>query len=288
MDYILHILTIASIFSILALTLNLVVGFTGLLSLAHAAFFGIGAYTTAILTTSFDFNFFLSLLIGTILATVVALLLGLVLSRFRGDYYLLVTLGFTVIVYQIFVNWSSLTHGALGIPAIPRPEIFGNVLVSMKLFFILCFILLVGVYFISKFLEKSSFGRALKAIREDEEALQVFGYHTYFFKLIIFSLSAGLASIAGSLYASYISFIDPSTFTINESILILSIIILGGLGSLRGSVLGAFLLVFLPEFLRFVGFPDSISAYLREFVYGAILVILMMYHPKGIWGQYKL
>jgi branched-chain amino acid transport system permease protein len=288
MDYLIHILTFVSIYVILALSLNLVVGYTGLLSIAQAGFFCIGAYTTAILVTMFHFNFFLTLPCALLISALVAFLLGLVLSKFRDDYYMLATMGFTVIVYEIVVNWASLTGGPLGIPAISRPTFFGIQTISGPAFLILTLVIASLVYLTSRFIVKSSFGRTLQAIREDEDALQLFGYKTYSYKLIIFSIAAGLAAIAGSLYASYISFIDPSTFTINESVFILAMIILGGLGSLRGSIIGAVILVLLPEMLRFLGFPDSISAYMRELLYGAVIVFLMMYRPKGIAGKYKL
>jgi branched-chain amino acid transport system permease protein len=144
------------------------------------------------------------------------------------------------------------------------------------------------VYTIARFVVQSSFGRVLKAIREDEKAIQVFGYNTNVFKLVIFVLSAGMAAIAGSLFASYITFIDPSTFTLNESIFILAMIILGGLANIRGAVVGAVFLILLPEILRFVGFPTDIAAQMRQVVYGALLIGLMLYRPQGLLGEYKL
>ena len=283
-----HLGVLFSIFAILALSLQLVVGYTGLLSVTHAAFYGIGAYTTALLITTRDVNFFVALVIGVIITAVAALLIGLVLSKFRGDYYALGSLGFNVIVFSIFLNWQSLTRGPLGIPGIDRPELF-NFVFSENIFFLaLALIFLALCYGLSKWVTDSSFGRVLKAIREDEEAVSVFGYHTLFFKLAVFVFAAGVAAIAGGLYASYITFIDPSSFTINESIFLLAIIILGGLGSLRGAVIGALVLILLPEALRFVGFPSDIAAQMRQVIYGLILVGLMLYRPQGLVGEYKL
>lgn len=156
------------------------------------------------------------------------------------------------------------------------------------MFLLLVIVSAVLIFLFSKFITDSSFGRVLKAIREDEQAIQVFGYKTHQYKLAIFVIGAVMASIAGAFFASYITFIDPSTFTINESIFILSIIILGGLANLRGSVLGALFLILLPEILRFVGFPSEIAAQMRVLVYGALLVILMLYRPQGLLGEYKL
>lgn len=144
------------------------------------------------------------------------------------------------------------------------------------------------VYIVARFIVNSSFGRVLKAIREDEKAISVFGYDTKTYKLVIFVISAGMAAIAGSLFASYITFIDPSTFTLNESIFILAMIILGGLSNIRGAVLGALFLILLPEALRFVGFPTDIAAQMRQVVYGALLIGLMLYRPQGMMGEFKL
>lgn len=288
MDYLINLAIFFAIYAILGISLDLVVGYTGLLSVTQAAFYGIGAYVVAIAITTFGVNFFLAMLLGILITAAAALLIGLVLSKFEGDYYALVSFGFNVIVFSIFLNWDSVTHGPLGIPGIARPHLFGIDFSSNFPFLLLatCFLLL--VYLAARFIVSSSFGRVLKAIREDEKAIRVFGYRTHYFKLLIFVISAGMAAIAGALFASYISFIDPTSFSLNESIFILAIIILGGLASLRGSILGALFLILLPEILRFVGFPTDIAAQMRQVVYGLILVILMLYRPQGLVGEYKL
>jgi branched-chain amino acid transport system permease protein len=265
-----------------------VVGYTGLLSVTHAAFYGIGAYAVAILMTVYNLPFLLALLIGIILAGLVAGLLGLILSRFKDDYYALVSFGFNIIIYSIFLNWESLTRGPLGIPGIDRPVLFGLEFSSNLSFLILTIVGAGLIYLISLGITKSSFGRVLKGIREDEKALSVFGYNTKLFKLTIFVITAGMAGLAGGLFATYITFIDPSTFGLNESIFILAIIILGGMASLRGSIVGAIFLILLPEILRFVGFPTDIAAQMRQVVYGLLLVLLMLYRPQGLVGEYKL
>jgi len=283
-----HLGILFAIYSILGLSLNLLVGYTGLLSVTHAAFYGIGAYTTAILMTKIDMNFFISIIVGVIVTIAVSLFIGMVLSKFKGDYYALVTLGFNTIIYSIFLNWQSLTRGSLGIPGITKPELFGINFANTANFFILAIIIFVLIYFISRYIANSSFGRVLKAIREDETAIAVFGYNTANFKLAIFVITAMLAAIAGSLFASYITFVDPSSFQIMESTFILAIIILGGLANLRGSILGALFLILLPEILRFIGFPPHIAAQMRQVVYGLILILLMLYRPQGLKGEYKL
>lgn len=288
MEYIIHIAILSVIYAILALSLNLVVGYTGLLASGHAAFYGIGAYAAAIFITALGMNFFLSLAMGMIIAGAAAFMIGIVLSRFAGDYYALVSLGFNVIIYSVLLNWQNLTRGPLGIPGISKPSIFGVDFSSGLSFLALSSVFLILVYLASRYLAASSFGRVLKAIREDEKAIQVFGYNTLYYKLAIFVISAGMAAVAGSLLASYISFIDPSSFTVMESVFILAIIIFGGLSSLRGSVIGAVLLVLLPEALRFAGFPQSVAAQMRQAVYGLFLIFLMLYRPQGLLGEFKL
>jgi branched-chain amino acid transport system permease protein len=267
----------------------LVVGYTGLLSITQAAFYGIGAYMTAILMTSaLHINFFLALILGMIVSGLLSLLIGFVLSKFKDDYYALGSFGFNVIIYSIFLNWQSLTRGPLGIPGIPRPNLFGYIFSDNISFLILSVIFLVIIYFVSQFITNSSFGRVLKGIREDEQAISVFGYRTLWYKLTIFVIGAMMAAVAGSLFASYITFIDPSSFALMESIFILAIIILGGLANNKGAVIGAVCLILLPEILRFVGFPNDIAAQMRQVTYGVILILLMLYRPQGLVGEYRL
>jgi len=288
MEYLIHIAILISIYTILGLSLNLVVGYTGLLSVTQAAFYGIGAYVTAILLTSTGMNFFLAMLIGMIITGIVALAIGFVLSKFKDDYYALGSFGFNVIIYSIFLNWQSLTQGPLGIPGIPRPTLFGFTFSENAWFLLLSVVCVAIIYFICHYITRSSFGRVLKAVREDDEVIAVFGYRTLWYKLAIFVISAVMAAVAGSLFASYITFIDPSSFTLMESIFILAIIILGGLANNKGAVIGAACLILLPEILRFVGFPDEIAAQMRQVVYGVILILLMLYRPQGLVGEYRL
>ena len=288
MEYLIHLAILFAIYSILGISLNLIVGYTGLLSVTHAAFYGLGAYATAILLTTSGVNFFVSIIFGIILAAIISFLIGIVLSKFKGDYYALGSFGFNIIIFSIFLNWQEITRGPLGIPGISKPSLFGFDFASNFSFLILAVLFLILIYFVSRFIVNSSFGRVLKAIREDEKAIQVFGYNTTYFKLAIFVISAAMAAIAGALFASYITFIDPSSFVLMESIFVLAIIILGGLANLRGSILGALFLVLLPEILRFVGFPADIAAQMRQVIYGVILILLMLYRPQGLIGEYKL
>jgi len=287
-EYLIHLAILFSIYGILSLSLNLIVGYTGLPSVTHAAFYGIGAYAAAILLVSYGMNFFLALFAAIIISALVALLIGLILSKFDDDYYALASFGFNIIIFSIFLNWQGLTRGPLGIPGISKPVLFGLDFSSNLLFLILSLIFLAIIYFTARFIVNSSFGRVLKAIREDETALQVFGYNTLYYKLAIFVIGSAMAAVAGSLFASYITFIDPSSFWLMESIFILAIIILGGLSNLKGSLLGALFLILLPEILRFIGLPNELAAQMRQVIYGIILILLMLYRPQGLVGEYKL
>ncbi len=288
MEYLIHLAILFAIYAILGISLDLIVGYTGLLSVTHAAFYGLGGYVTAILLTTTGIGFFMSIIIGIVVVLLIGFLIGMVLSKFDDDYYALASLGFNTIVFAVFLNWQELTRGPLGIPGISRPEIFGFAFKSNFSFLLLALFFLILTFIIARMIVNSSFGRVLKAIRGDEKTIQIFGYNTIYYKLIIFMISAAMAAVAGSLFASYITFIDPSTFTVMESIFIVAIIILGGLASLRGAIIGALFLILLPEALRFVGFPTDVAAQMRQIVYGVILVLLMLYRPQGLVGKYKL
>lgn len=287
MEYLIHLAILFCIYAVLGVSLNLVAGYTGLLSVTHAAFFGIGAYATALLSVNLGMNFFAALILGIAVAGIISFLIGVVLSGLGGDYYVLGTVGFNFIVFSVLLNWQNFTRGPLGIAGISRPELLGFGFSSNVSFLLLALAFLALVYLISRFLVNSSFGRVLKAIREDEKAIRVFGYHTLSYKLAIFVIAAGMAAVAGSLFASYITFIDPTSFVVLESVFILAIVILGGFANLKGSVLGAFILILLPEILRFVGFPADIAAQMRQLTYGLLLVLLMLYRPQGLVGEYK-
>jgi branched-chain amino acid transport system permease protein len=288
MEYLIHLAILISIWSILGISLNLIVGYSGLMSVTHAAFFGVGAYSTAILMTEHSWNFFVAAIMGIIITMVLSYIFGAILGRFKGDYYALASFGFNIIVFSVLLNWQELTRGPLGIPGIDRPMLFGFEFSSNLHFLILSIVCAGIVYLLSEYIVNSSFGRVLKAIREDGQAISVFGYNIKTYKIMVFVFSAGMAAVAGSLFASYITFIDPSTFSLNESMFILAIVILGGLASNKGVFWGSVFLILLPEVLRFVGFPTDIAAQMRQVVYGLLLVGLMMYRPQGFMGEYKL
>lgn len=288
MEYLINLAILFCIYGMLALSLNLVVGMTGLLSLAQAAFYGIGAYAAAIGMTSWGLGFFTTIFLGIIVNGFLAFIVGKILSRFQGDYYAIVSAGLSIIVFSVLLNWKDLTNGPLGIFGISKPEIFGYPLSSNFSFLLLCLASVAASYWFYNMVDRSSFGRTLKAIREDEQLTRSMGYNTKHYKSIIFVISAAMSGVAGAMFASYIAFIDPSTFQLKEGIFLFTIIIVGGLSSAWGSVIGALILISLPEILRFVGLPYETAAQLQQIIYGGMLILMMVLKPQGLFGKYRM
>ncbi len=287
MEYLLHILVIAGIYTILTLSLNLVVGYTGLASLGHIAFACIGAYTSSLLALSLGISPWIGLIVGAFLASILGVIIGYPSLRLKGDYLALATLGLGIIVYSIAKNWVSLTRGPMGLPGIPRFSLFGWEISATWSYLVLVFVFVFITYFAIKNITNSPFGRILKGVREDEISVMAMGKNVNKYKLIVFVVGAFFAGIAGSLYAHYITFIDPSSFTVMESIVVLLMVVFGGMASLRGSFAGAAILVIFPELLRFLGMPSSVAAPLRQMIYGLLLIVLMIRRPQGLLGKYK-
>ena len=288
MEYILHLFILIAFYTMLSQSLNLSAGFTGLISLAHAGFYGIGAYTTAILSTQFGFSFWLNIPLAILISGFIAFIVSLIALRTIEDYFIICTLGIQVILFSIMNNWMDLTRGPLGIPGIPSIHFFGISLDSKISFLTLSVFFVAIIWFVLRNISKSGFGKTLKAISEDEIYTQSIGKNVYLSKTVSFTLSAMFAAIPGALYAHYITYIDPTSFTVNESIFILSIVIIGGLGNLTGSFITSAFLVILPEALRFVGMPDSIAANMRQIIYGLILVAVMMTGRNGLKELFTL
>ena len=286
MEYLLHILILIGIYIILSTSLNLVVGYSGLLSIAHAAFYGVGAYVAALLALKLHSPFLLNIICAIILSGLLGAMVGVPSLRIRDDYFAIATFAFQVITFSVMNNWVSFTSGPMGLPGIPQPTIFGLEINTHYRFLVLIFILCMIVLWVCHKIVNSPFGRVLKSIREDEIFAQALGKNVASCKMLVFVIGAGMASVAGVMYAYYISFIDPTSFTVMESIFIISIVIIGGAGNIWGSVLAAAVLVILPEALRFLGMPSAIAANMRQIIYGTILVILMLFRPQGFIGEY--
>ncbi|MBI4826637.1 MAG: branched-chain amino acid ABC transporter permease [Nitrospirae bacterium] len=287
MEYLLHILIISGIYIILTLSLNLILGYTGIPALGHIAFSCVGAYTSSLLALNYDISPWIGLLVGACFASILGLVIGFPSMRLKGDYLALATFGFGVIVYSISKNWVDLTRGPMGLPGIPKFSVLGFELQPVWAYLVLVIVFVLITAFIINRIVDSPFGRILKSIREDEVASLSIGKDVNRYKLIVFVVGAFFAGIAGSLYAHYITFIDPSSFTMMESIAVLLMVVFGGMGNIKGSFIGALILVIFPEMLRFLGMPSSIAAPLRQMIYGLLLIVLMIKRPQGIIGEYR-
>ncbi len=287
MEYLLHILILCGIYLVLATSLDLIAGHAGLVSLAHAAFYGLGAYTSALLAVCLGIPFFIGVIAGMVLAVLVSFVISLPTMRLHEDYFVIATFGFQMILFNVFNNWIGLTGGSRGIQGIPQPLILGRSINPHVTFLVLALVFASFAYVVVTRITRSPFGRVLKAVREDEPFAQSMGKNVLVFKATAFAVSAALAASAGSLYAHYVTYIDPASFTVTESILVLSMVIIGGAGNRWGPFIGAIVLVTLPEALRFMGLPISVAANLRQIIYGTLLVVMMMFRSRGLVGKYS-
>ncbi len=281
--YHLQVLVFIGIYAILALSLNLLNGYVGLLSIGHAAFYGIGAYASAKLVMDAGFPFLLAMPCAGLIAGLFSYLIAKPTLRLSGIYMTLVTLGFNMIFFLLLQNWMGFTNGPLGIMDIPAPRIFGRVIESRGAYYELLLVLVVLTVWTMHRLINSSFGRALISIRENQLAAEAMGVDTTRYKIQGFVLAGFYAGIAGSYYAHFVKFISPDSFYINESFILLAMLALGGQGNLIGPIVGAAILIIIPEAFRFL------QQY-RMFVYGGILVVMMLVRRQGILGgkEYSL
>jgi len=290
MEYLLHIGIMLCIYIILVLSTNLTVGMANLLTMCQAAFYGIGAYIGTYFLMQYNLPFIVIALMVMLATGLTSLLISFASVKLKGDYFILGTLGFQMIVYTILYNWISVTRGPYGIPGIPSIKLFGVwSLNGIYAYFFFALVLAVVVAMIFSRLQHSPYGRMLKAIRTDELSAKALGRNTIHLKTWAFFISAAFAGVAGLLYASYVSYIDPTNFTLDESIFIITALFIGGIGSrVWGPIVGAAVAVILPELLRFVGLPDAVAANLRQVIYGLVLIALMFVRPQGLLGDAKL
>jgi branched-chain amino acid transport system permease protein len=280
-SYLIHILNQIGIMVILTASLNLMVGYTGQLSFAHIGLFAVGAYTSAILTTAAGFSFWTSFPIAAIIAGIFGFIIGLPVLRFKTHFFAIVTLAFGEIIRLSIYNLRDLTGGPNGIYNIPFPtNILGFDFALREHFYYLILVSAIIVIFLVKFLINTRTGKAMIAIRENENFALFVGINTWRVKIFAFTISACIAGFAGSLYAHYNSYISPYSFTISESVSVLLMVIIGGMGTIIGPILGTIFLTFLPELLR------SVSEY-RMVIYGGLLVLTIMFMRDGILGVIK-
>ncbi|WP_029133949.1 ABC transporter permease subunit [Sedimenticola selenatireducens] len=273
-----NIMTTALMYVVLGLGLNIVVGMAGLLDLGFVAFYAVGAYSYALLNAHFGIGFWMALPIGALFAASFGIILGFPVLRLRGDYLAIVTLGFGEIIRLILENWNEFSQGPSGISNIPRPGMFGIELsleaAILYIYYIMVALVIVTIFVVNR-LQDSRLGRAWIALREDEIACQAMGIDKTKTKLTAFALGATWAGMMGVIFAAKTTFINPASFTFLESAIILSIVVLGGMGSILGVIVGALVLILLPEYLR------ALSDY-RMLAFGAILVVMMIFKPQGI------
>jgi branched-chain amino acid transport system permease protein len=281
-DYVLYVVSLVAVYAILTVSLNLVLGYTGILSVAHAAFMGIGAYAAALLVTDGGVNFFVTLPVAAAIAGLVSAGLAASTLRLKGDYYIIGSFGFQVIVYNVFLNWIALTKGPFGIRNIPKPQLFGIVFADPVRYAVLALAFLAATVWVARRVAESPYGTVLRAIREDEAGAASIGKNVRAYRISIFVVSAMLASVGGALYAGLISYVDPFAFTINESIFLQALVIIGGAGNVYGSVVGASVLIVLPEALRFFDVPATVASPIREILYGTLMILFLRFRPKGL------
>lgn len=268
----------ALIYVMLGLGLNIVVGLAGLLDLGYVAFFAVGAYSYALLNLNYGVSFWIALPLGGLLSGLFGILLGYPVLRLRGDYLAIVTLGFGEIIRLVLENWNDFSHGPSGISNIPKPSLFGIDLSldqkTIYLFYILVALVIFTIFVISR-LQDSRIGRAWVALKDDEIACQAMGIDKAKTKLRAFALGATWAGMGGVIFAAKTTFINPASFTIWESVIVLCTVVLGGMGSIMGVISGALLLILLPEYLRDFG-------EFRMITFGTVLVLMMVFRPGGI------
>jgi branched-chain amino acid transport system permease protein len=283
MSYATHLLIITSIYAVLAISLDLVVGLAGLLSLAHAAFFGIGAYSTALLTRA-GLSPAFALVIGVVVSAVASSLVALPSTRIRGIYLLIVTIAVQAVFTVVLLNLSDLTGGPGGVGNVPPIKLYGRAL-SPPEFLVLAAGAAAVALALGLAISRSGFGILLQAVRDDEIGALALGKNVNWAKIRVFALSGAMAAVAGSLYAHYASYVDPRGFDILVSISVLLMVMLGGAGTIYGPVFGALVVTLLPELLRFIPAPAGSAGAARQLTYGILLIAIVFLRPQGLFGS---
>ena len=286
MEYIFHIVIMLNIYIMLVLSANLTIGLANLLTMCQAAFYGIGAYIGTFFLMQFHVPLVVIIAVVALVTGAFSLLVSYASVKLKGDFFVLATMGFQLIVYTILYNWTPVTRGPYGIPGSPGIRILGIWEVSgVYGYLAISIILAAATVYVFHRLHNSPYGRELRAIKADELMVQSMGRDTVAAKAWAFFISAAVAGVAGVIYASYVSYIDPTSFTLNESIFIISALFIGGIGNVKGPIFGALFVVLLPELLRFVGLPDAIAANLRQIIYGLSLILVVYFRPQGLFGK---
>ena len=283
--YIISLATLIGINAILAVTLNFILGYAGIFSLAHAIFFGIGAYTAAVAAMKFGAGFATATAAGMVISGVISLALALPALRVRGEYFVAASLGLQMLAVTVFSEWKSVTGGIGGLIGIPPARLFGFDVSDPVLFLGLTFACLAIVLLTIRALVRSSFGRSLKAIRDDETAASALGKNVAVLKTLAVLVSSSFAAVAGSLFTFYLSFINVESFVLEVSVQIIAMVIIGGTATLLGPVIGAVIVLLLPALLTYLPYlPPTEIGSIQQMIYGLAMVLLMIFRPSGLWG----
>jgi branched-chain amino acid transport system permease protein len=284
-NYIISLATLIGINAILAVTLNFILGYAGIFSLAHAIFFGIGAYTAAVLAMKFGADFMVATAAGMVLSGVISLALALPALRVRGEYFVAASLGLQMLAVTVFSEWKPVTGGIGGLIGIPPARLFGFDVSDPVLFLVLTLACLGLILIVIRALVRSSFGRSLKAIRDDETAASALGKDVAVLKTLAVLVSSSFAAVAGSLYTFYLSFINVESFVLEVSVQIIAMVIIGGTATLLGPVIGAVIVLLLPALLTYIPYlPPTEIGSIQQMIYGLAMVLLMIFRPSGLWG----
>lgn len=285
-NYIFSILTLVTIYGIAASSLNVLVGYAGIFSVTHAIFFGVGAYTGAQFALLLIPDVFLACLVAGLVSGVFSLLLAIPALRVRGEYFVAAALGLQMVGVTVFSEAHALTGGHGGLVGIPPPSLLGIDVSSQGRFLLVCVVLLAAVLYVIRALMRSSFGRALMSIRDNESAAESFGKNVPKLKTLAMFVGCALAGVAGTLFAFKLMFINVESFTFEQSILMLAMVVIGGVGTLSGPLIGAIILLSLPALLSFIPFiPPTEIGTVQQFIYGALMTLLMIFRPSGIAGK---
>lgn len=286
MDYVIHIVNVALVYAALAASLNLVLGYGGMASMAHAALFGIGAYTSALVTMHFGVSFLAGMAVAAAVTGAVGIALALPSLRIRDEYLILFTTAFQLVVWGLMVNEVDVTGGETGLSSIPRATVLGIRLVTPRSYLPLVAVLTAVMFLTVWRVSHSPFGRVLRCIREDEPSTASLGKDVLRFKALTFLVGGAMAGAAGGLMAHYSAYVNPVTFSLDASILLVAMVVLGGSANMLGSVVGSALLIGIPEALRFVPGTATLVGPLRSAIFGALLVLFMRFRPQGLLPEH--
>ncbi|MBN8875813.1 MAG: branched-chain amino acid ABC transporter permease [Rhodospirillales bacterium] len=285
MDFLYSYIILAEVYVLLGLSTNLLVGIAGIFSVSQAAVFGVGAYLVAHFLMTETLGFIPALVVAAAACIALNIVVTLPSLRVSGDYFVVTSFGIQLLATAVFTNWTNATGGANGLPGIPPPDLFGLPLESTGQLVILCSVAMAIGGLAFWLLMRAPFGRLLRAIREDELAVAAAGKNVLRAKVSAAALAGAFAGSAGGFYATFLSFVDPSSFDLDASILLLTMVVVGGARTLAGSILGPFLLLALPQVLTLVEIPTSIAAAMRQLIYGVLLILFMLFRPQGLAGE---